>query len=156
MSKELISSFYKAFQEGNGEAMASMYHPDAQFSDPVFQKLNESEVGAMWKMLIERSKGDLKITLHSIEESEGEVSCIWEANYAFSKTGRRVHNMIKSTMIFLDGKIIDHKDHFNFWKWSGMALGTSGLLLGWSPIVKNKVKGIAQKGLNEYIKKSDQ
>ena len=34
---ELIQRFYTAFQKKDGAALASFYHPEAQFSDPVFQ-----------------------------------------------------------------------------------------------------------------------
>jgi len=151
MSKELITKFYEAFKSGEGETMASMYHQDALFSDPVFQNLNGTEAGAMWQMLIERAKGDLKIEFHSVEDTEDETTCVWEARYRFSKTGRPVHNVIKSTMIFLDGEIINHQDEFDFWKWSRMALGAPGVFLGWTPIIKNKVQDMAKKGLEDYL-----
>ena len=41
---------------------------------------------------------------------------------------------------FEDGLIIDHRDSFDFWKWTRMALGVPGTLLGWSPIVQGKVR----------------
>lgn len=154
MSKELIIRFYKAFQDGNGETMASMYHADAVFSDEVFQNLNASEAGAMWKMLIERSKGNLKIEFHSIEEKEGSATGIWEANYLFGKTGRKVHNVIRSQMKFKEGKVINHQDRFHFWKWTQMALGIPGILLGWTPMMKNKVRAMARKELNDYMNKN--
>jgi ketosteroid isomerase-like protein len=155
MSKELITKFYQAFQKGDGETMASMYHPEAKFSDEAFKNLTGAEAGAMWNMLLERSKGELNIEFHTIEEANNSASCVWEAKYPFSKTGRKVHNVIHSKMTFEDGKISDHLDTFNFWKWSRMALGTPGILLGWSPIIRNKVQGMARKGLDEYIKKNN-
>lgn len=54
-----------------------------------------------------------------------------------------------------DGKIIQHHDDFNFWKWSVMALGPIGLTLGWSPLVKNKVQMQAAKNLETFIRKSE-
>lgn len=53
-----------------------------------------------------------------------------------------------------DGKIIQHHDEFNFWKWSVMALGPIGIGLGWSPLVKNKVQRRAAENLENFIKKS--
>lgn len=151
MSKELITSFYTAFQNLDAEKMASHYHELAYFSDPVFVTLTSEEVCAMWKMLIERSKGQLKIDFHTVEEAEDSASCIWEAKYTFSKTERPVHNVIKSKMTFEDGKIIIHEDSFNFWKWSQMALGMPGLLLGWSPLIKSKVRAQAKSALMTYL-----
>jgi hypothetical protein len=51
-----------------------------------------------------------------------------------------VVNEIDASMRFEDGLIIEHRDSFDFWKWSRMALGPSGLLLGWTPMVRNKVR----------------
>lgn len=151
MSTEIISNFYKAFQEHDAEKMISLYHPDVVFNDPIFTNLNQKEVQNMWKMLIERSKGNLKIEFHSIEGNHESATCIWEAHYPFSKSGRMVHNVIRSKMEFKDGLIVKHTDEFNFWRWSQMALGTSGLLLGWTSIVKNKVQNTARKSLDNYM-----
>ena len=51
---------------------------------------------------------------------------------------------------FQDGKIIRHRDRFDFWRWSRMALGPAGLILGWSPMLKNKVRRQAAKSLARY------
>jgi len=61
-----------------------------------------------------------------------------------------VHNKIKATFEFENGKIIRHTDSFDLWKWSGMALGMSGKLFGWSSIIKNKIKDTAQFKLEKY------
>ncbi len=151
MSKELITSFYTAFKNHDGEAMANHYHELGYFSDPVFKNLTADEAGAMWKMLLERSKGKLEIDFHSIEEGDETASCIWEAKYTFGKTGRPVHNVIKAKMTFEDDKIIIHEDHFDFWKWSRQALGTTGTLLGWSPYLKGVVRNQARSSLMSYI-----
>ena len=94
MSKELITSFYTAFQNIDGEKMAKCYHELAYFSNPVFKNLTSEEASAIWQMLIERSKGKLKIKFHSVEERDDTATCIWEAKYLFSKTDRPVHNII--------------------------------------------------------------
>ena len=48
---ELITAFYKAFQNLDSEAMAACYAADAHFSDPVFTNLQGSHVADMWRML---------------------------------------------------------------------------------------------------------
>jgi len=150
MSTETITKFYTAFQEQDAEKMASLYHPDVVFNDPVFVNLNQKEVQNMWNMLISRSKGNLKVEFHSVQGDENQATCTWEAKYPFSKSGRMVHNVIQSSMEFKDGLIIRHTDNFNFWRWSRMALGSTGLLLGWTPYVRNKVRKTARKSLEEY------
>ena len=53
------------------------------------------------------------------------------ATYLFSATGRTVENHIEAYFRFADGKIIEHHDHFDLWRWMRQALGAKGLLLGW-------------------------
>lgn len=153
MSKVIIETFYEAFQSHDADKMGALYHEKATFSDPVFQSLDTQQVRAMWKMLIERSKGDLKIDYHSAIADQKEGACIWEATYRFSKTKNLVHNIIHATMKFQDGKIYEHRDQFSLWRWSSMALGTPGKLLGWGPFFKQKIKGMAMKSLQEYMAK---
>ena len=152
MSNSIIERFYTAFKEQNAAEMAACYHPDVIFNDPAFKNLNYQEVSAMWEMLIKRADGNLSIEHHSVMEDNELGQCTWEAEYEFSKTGNAVHNIIHATMQFKDGKIIRHDDHFNFWKWSKMALGLPGALLGWTPYLRGKVQKMARKSLDVYLK----
>lgn len=152
MSKEIMQKFYDAFKAHDASTMSSLYHREATFSDPVFQNLNQQEVQGMWGMLIERSGGKLEIDFHSLVGDDQMAQGTWEAKYQFSKTKRDVHNIIHATMKFKDGLIIKHTDDFNFWRWSKMALGTSGSLLGWTPIIKGKVRKMAMVSLRSYLK----
>lgn len=151
MSKQTLETFYNAFKEGDAQKMAACYHDDAVFSDPAFQNLDSDQVKAMWAMLIERSKGNLAIDFHSVIADDTIGQCTWEATYPFSKTGNKVHNIIHATMEFKDGLIVKHTDEFNFWRWSSMALGTPGKLLGWTPFLKNKVSKMAMGNLKDYM-----
>lgn len=154
MSKDTLEKFYTAFQAHDATKMAECYHKDVIFNDPAFQNLDYDEVTAMWEMLINRSSGNLEITYDSVLGDEEMAQCIWEADYEFSKTGNAVHNVIHASMEFQDGLIIKHTDHFNFWRWSRMALGLPGLLLGWSPLIKSKVRRLARTSLDKYMKKN--
>jgi ketosteroid isomerase-like protein len=150
-NKALIERFYSCFQVLDGDGMAQCYHEEIEFSDPVFPKLQGSKVGAMWKMLCSQAQGfELTFTDTQADDTTGRSH--WEATYIFTMTGRNVHNKINASFRFQDGKIIEHRDSFNFWKWSFMALGPVGLLLGWSPLVKNKVQRQADKSLTRFIK----
>jgi hypothetical protein len=64
----------------------------------------------------------------------------WQAWYTFSATGRPVHNRISAEFAFHEGTIIRHIDRFSFWRWSRQALGPVGGLLGWSGLVRNRVR----------------
>jgi len=150
-NKALIEKFYSCFQVLDGDGMAQCYHEEIEFSDPAFPKLQGSEAGAMWKMLCSQAQGfELTFTDAQADDTTGRAH--WEATYIFTMTGRKVHNKINASFRFQNGKIIEHHDSFNFWKWSFMALGPVGLLLGWSPLIKNKVQRQAGKSLERFIK----
>lgn len=149
-NKETIIRFYQAFQERDWKTMQSCYHPQAQFKDPVFPDLNSQEVKAMWHMLCENAK-DFSLQFSEVSTEGDKGKCRWDAWYTFSKTGRKVHNIIHADFQFKDGQIIEHSDSFNFWRWSRMALGLSGVLLGWAPFLQNKIQATAQKSLNKFM-----
>lgn len=146
----VLHKFYSAFARGDHATMGACYHDQARFSDPVFPDLDARGVRAMWKMLLSGG-GDLRITFKVLEENANGGRCRWEAFYTFSKTGRPVHNVVSSTVIFKDGLIVKQVDEFDFWRWSRQALGMSGVLLGWTPIVRNKVRTMAADRLRKAM-----
>jgi ketosteroid isomerase-like protein len=147
---ELIERFYGAFAQRDGAAMAACYAPDVHFSDPVFTDLHGPEAGAMWRMLTERGT-DLRVELleHSAEGDGGTAH--WRAHYTFTETGRSVVNDVRATLRFGDGLIADHVDDFDFHRWARQALGPSGLLLGWTPLLRSAVRRKARAGLDEFM-----
>lgn len=145
----LIQSFYDAFGRRDAEAMAACYHDDVRFSDPVFPDLAGERAGNMWRMLCGRA-ADLKVEASAITADADEGSAHWEAWYTFSATGRKVHNVIDARFRFRDGKIVEHRDSFPLWKWTRMALGPAGVLLGWTPLVQKKVRAQAAAGLDAF------
>jgi hypothetical protein len=147
----LIRRFYEAFDKKDYKSMQEAYHPEASFSDPVFPDLSANEVKAMWKMLTTSAK-DLKVTFRDVQADNQQGRCRWEARYTFTGTGRKVHNMISAEFQFAEGKVIRHKDQFNFWRWSRMALGSPGVLLGWSPYLLNAVRKKVRGRLMRFMK----
>jgi ketosteroid isomerase-like protein len=148
---ELIRRFYAAFARRDAREMASCYHPAVKFSDEVFTDLEGAWANAMWQMLCERGK-DLKIEFRDIDADDTTGRAHWEAWYTFSATRRPVHNRIDARFEFKDGNIIRHRDSFSFWGWASQALGPTGLLLGWSPLVKNRVRSQAAKNLDAFVR----
>jgi len=146
---QLIDRFYAAFARRDAAAMAACYAPDAMFRDPAFD-LAAGEVGAMWAMLCARGK-DLTLEWRDVRADDRTGSAHWEPRYTFSATGRPVHNVIDAEFTFRDGRIATHVDRFDLWRWSRMALGTKGVLLGWSPLVRNAVRRQARRGLDAWI-----
>ena len=148
-NERLIEGFYTAFAAGNYAAMQTCYQPAAEFEDAVF-KLKGKEVGAMWHMLSE-SATDLQATHRDVQADDATGRAHWEARYTFSSTGRKVHNVIEAEFRFESGHIVVHHDHFNFWRWSSQALGPTGMLLGWTPFVHDKVRATARARLDRFI-----
>jgi len=131
--------------------MQECYHPQASFSDPVFHTLKSHEVKAMWEMLITAGK-DLKVSFSDIKANDTSGTCRWEAWYTFSRTGRKVHNIIDASFEFQDGKILKHQDAFDFWRWSRQALGLTGFLLGWTSAIQEKISETAHKSLQKFMR----
>jgi len=148
----LIRDFYTAFDQRDGDRMAAFYAPDAHFSDPVFTDLNGDEPGAMWRMLTGRAD-DLRVELLEHEADGDKGSAHWRARYTFTQTGRSVVNDVRATFRFRDGLIADHRDEFGFHRWSRQALGPTGLLLGWTPVLRSATRKRARAGLDEFMAK---
>jgi ketosteroid isomerase-like protein len=145
----VVETFYSCFARRDWAGMAACYHPEVEFSDPVFTRLKGQEVGDMWEMLCKRGK-DLEIEFRVLRGDDSGAAAHWDARYTFSGTGRKVHNSIAAEFEFRDGKIVRHRDRFDLWRWTRMALGLKGVLLGWLPPVQNAVRAQAARGLAEF------
>lgn len=151
-----LEQFYAAFARLDADAMAACYAPDAQFDDEVFSLRGHAQVSGMWHMLCDatRAKGaDVwQLSYRDLAADAQTGQAHWEADYRFSATGRRVHNVIDGVFEFnAQGLITRHRDRFDFWAWSRQALGVPGLLLGWTPFLRNKVKAQATASLKKYL-----
>jgi hypothetical protein len=150
-NEQLLERFYTCFGKRDHAGMIACYSPSVKFTDPIFE-LRGNQVGAMWRMLCESGK-DVEITFRDIKADEQAGSVHWEARYTFSLTGRRVQNVIDGKFVFQEGAIVQHSDHFDFWRWSRMALGPAGMVLGWTPALRRRVQRTAQENLNRFIAK---
>lgn len=147
---ELIRRLYAAFAERDHQTMAQCYRPDAVFSDPAFPRLEGTKIAAMWRMLCLRGK-DLELTFSDVEADEATGSANWRAVYTFGATGRKVDNRIRARFEFVDGQISRHVDDFDFYRWTRMALGPIGALLGWTGFLQGKVRRQAGGQLEKFI-----
>ena len=151
--QETIERFYAAFDRRDGDTMAACYAPGARFSDPAFGELRGEEPGAMWRMLTGQAT-DLRVELgdHGADEAARTGHADWTAHYVFSQTGRRVTNHVHATFRFdADGLFAEHDDAFSFHAWARQALGTKGLLLGWTPVVRGAVRRRARENLERFM-----
>lgn len=149
-NQQLIEDFYTCFQNKDYKGMQNCYADNATFSDAVFVGLNAKEVKAMWEMLIKNGK-DLRIEFKDIASDKHTGKAHWDAYYTFSATGNKVMNRIDAAFEFENGKIVKHTDAFNFYAWAKQSLGLTGLLLGWTSFLKNKVQQNAREKLKQFI-----
>ena len=154
-NKEIIVKFYTAFSNGNVKEMTNCYHKDITFQDPAFGILKGRRAVKMWEMLLSRSTSNLKISFDNTETSLEEGTTHWTAEYVFGAKKRKITNLVYAQFKFKDGKIIEHIDTFNLWKWSQQALGIPGYLIGWTPYMKNKIQKTTNQQLDNFIRKSE-
>jgi ketosteroid isomerase-like protein len=145
----LIERFYTALGSKDADAMAACYAPKASFEDPAFGQLDAGDARAMWRMLTSRAT-DLTVDVSEIIADDRTGSARWVAHYTFTQTGRPVVNDISAAFRFADGLIVEHHDHFDWWRWARQALGPPGLLLGWNPLFHNAARNKARGTLAEF------
>lgn len=134
--------------------MLEWYHDDVTFEDPVFGILKGDEAKNMRRMLCQTQQGkDFKLKSSNIEYTPEAGKARWEAYYIFSRTGRKVHNIINATFKFKDGKIINHMDKFSLYRWSRQAMGVKGFLVGWTVFFKKALKKQARFSLDKFQQK---
>ena len=149
MSRDVVTRLYEAFAVRDHTTMAGCYTPDARFSDPVFTALEGTQVAAMWRMLCQRAT-DLRITYRDVSAEGNSGSAHWEAWYTYSPTHRPVHNVISATFTLRDGLIAEHRDRFDLYRWARQALGTPGVLLGWTPFMRRAIQRRAAQALARF------
>lgn len=152
---ETIRRFYACFAKRDGDGMAAYYDDGVHFSDEVFPDLRGARAGAMWRMLCERAV-DLRIEVDDVEADDRSGRARWQAWYTFTATGRKVHNVVDARFDFGGGRIMRHRDTFDFWRWSRQALGPMGWLLGWSTFVKSRVRANAARSLEAFERRRAQ
>jgi ketosteroid isomerase-like protein len=151
-NERLITGFYEAFRNKDYKVMQGCYSDSAVFDDEVFIGLNAEEVRAMWEMFCVKGKG-MQLEFSKVQADERHGSAEWTASYVFSKTNRKVVNHIKAHFTFSNGKIIRHKDQFDFYSWARQAFGVTGILLGWTPFLKSRVRQEGLKNLRHYMQR---
>lgn len=149
----VAEQFYEAFMVRDHYTMGLLYAENATFSDPVFPLLNARGARMMWNMLLTRAE-DLGIEVKVIEDSPAHASVDWVAHYTFGATGRPVVNRVHTEMALSNGRIVRQVDSFDLWRWSRQALGARGWLLGWTPLVRDKIRAQAAQSLREYARKA--
>jgi hypothetical protein len=150
----LLERFYTAFRDLDAASMQACYTADASFEDPAFSLHGAEEIGTMWTMLCsavkEKGRADWQLDFSALDADDLHGTAHWEPRYRFSATGRKVHNVIDACFVFHNGLIQHHHDTFSFWRWSRQALGAPGWLLGWTPLLRSKVRQQAAHNLQRF------
>jgi ketosteroid isomerase-like protein len=155
-NERTIENFYSAFARLDPEAMADCYTDDVAFDDEVFSLRGKRDVMGMWRMLCAATKdkgADVwKLRFGDVKSHGNTGSAHWDAHYRFSATGRLVNNAIDARFEFgPGGRIVRHRDSFDFWRWSRQALGAPGLLLGWTPMLRARIRTRAAANLRRFV-----
>lgn len=126
-TRDLLVRFYDAMGRRDGDTMAALYAEHGRFEDPVF-RLEGADIGRMWKGLMARAKGfSASYTITRAEGDRGTVRCT--ARYLFG--GKHpVVNVILSELRCENGRIVEHRDMFDFPRWAAQAMGLPGRLFG--------------------------
>lgn len=146
----LVERFYASFAARDAEGMAACYHDEVVFTDPAFGELRGERARDMWRMLLANAR-DLRVEASDVRADDAQGSARWVATYSFGKARRRVRNVIRARFAFRDGLIARHEDAFSLWKWAGMALGPLGWALGWTPVVRGRIRADARRRLETYV-----
>jgi ketosteroid isomerase-like protein len=151
-----LNNFYQAFSRLDAEGMAACYADDVQFEDEAFSLRGKAEVAGMWRMLCAATeagnRADWRLDWGDVEADATTGQARWEAHYRFAATRRMVHNRVLARFHFdAEGRIVTHQDRFNFWRWSWMALGVPGGVLGWSPMFRKQVRKQARANLDRFL-----
>lgn len=155
-NEQTLTKFYDAFSALDAATMASCYAEDVSFDDPVFSLRGRRDAGGMWHMLCAATRATGRdawmLEFSGIHADATTGRAHWEAHYRFSATGRLAHNIIDAQFTFNpEGLITTHRDRFDFWRWSRQALGAPGLLLGWTPFLRSRVRSQANASLRKCL-----
>ncbi len=131
--------------------MTDCYADSVTFEDPAFGKLHGERAKAMWHMLLASPTARADVHYYDLTVDGERGGAKWTAKYNYGPQQRPVVNEVTSAFLFADGKIVEHNDDFNLWRWTSQALGMSGTLLGWSGFMRSKIQATTAARLDEYL-----
>lgn len=106
----------------------------------------------MWRMLCAQGE-DLRVEASGIHADDASGRARWVATYTW-RNGRVVVNTIDARFRFAEGRIVEHRDAFDLWRWTQMALGVPGYLLGWAPPFQARIRSEARAGLAAWRRRA--
>jgi|GEM_PF-68662 len=152
---QVVQKYFEAFQQGDWKTMSKSYAPDATFQDPIFPKgLKGNQIGAAWGDITQNIKP--KITFSDIKVDGDTVTAKWNAKYQldlplFGKNA--IDNDITATFKIKDGKIVDHKEHFDLNEYMREATGMGPFSFLMRPVVRPRLRSGALENMNTFLNK---
>lgn len=122
-ARDVVTEFYAAFVKQDTKSMEQLYSKDVKFQDAIFKYGDREGTMGMWNKILRDPKSKFSFELKSVEGDV--VTGHWKADYEL--LGRKVHNEIDARMVVRDGKIVEHRDSFDWDKWAKQALPAGGL-----------------------------
>jgi ketosteroid isomerase-like protein len=147
---DLMMRFFTGLREADIDVIRACYAPDVTYRDPVFGELHGERAIDMWRMIFSRDGDPLRISFDHLVADDHTGSARWEARYVFTRSGRAVHNIIVARFRFDAGRIVEHRDSYSVYRWTRMALGTTGHLLGWTPPLRVALRRQTAKRLDQF------
>lgn len=144
----LINKLYTSLMNGDADAAASCYAPDAHFEDIAFRLDGRERIRDMWRMVCKKAKPT--VTFDSVVANDTGGRGHWVARYTFKETNLPVTNDIVSEFVIERNFIRSHRDKCNALKWGLQAYGfPKGLAAGLVGPVRRRA---AQKKLEEFVR----
>lgn len=122
-ARDVMTDFYAAFVKQDTKGMEQLYSKDVKFQDAIFKYADRDGTMGMWNKILKDPKSKFSFELTSVEGDV--VKGHWKADYELF--GRKVHNEVDTQMTVKDGKIVEHRDSFDWDKWAKQALPAGGL-----------------------------
>lgn len=147
MKTQTIQKLYEALSNKNHVAMSALYHPQASFTDGIFN-VKGKKIEGMWHFMGTIAQ-DFSLKVNSIEEKGDHFEVKWESFYKLGENN--IHNVLQTKIKFQNNQIIDQQDSFSFYRIASQTGGLKGRLLGWLPAAKEAIKGKMVAAFDKFL-----
>jgi len=126
---DVLNTFLRALAQRDVEAMIRCYTTTATYHSPIFPQVEGDTLTATWQWFCAKAP-DLTMVVDEQAFEANTARVQWTATYTFPKTGRPVVQVTDSIFVFEGPQLCRHEDRFDLHRWSHMALGPLGRVLG--------------------------
>ena len=137
----VLDQFFSAVALGEAAMAGRFYADDARIDLPPIglRDLPARDARRLWQVLLSDAR-DLHVqyAVMRADDHGGEVA--WIARYTWPPTGRLVTQRLRGQYEFRAGRIVWQSEGFSLWDCARMALGSRGLLGGWNPLLRARLR----------------